>query len=41
MLEIKKQSFSEMFAIYFDKRMVKILLLGAISGFPWVLIGKW
>ena len=40
MLEIKKQSFSEMFSIYLDKRMLKILLLGAISGFPWVLIGS-
>jgi len=40
MIEIKKQSFSEMFSIYFDRRMVKILLLGAISGFPWVLIGS-
>ena len=40
MLEIKKQSFSETFSIYFDKRMFKILLLGAISGFPWVLIGS-
>jgi len=40
MIELKKQSLSEMFAIYFDKRMLKILLLGAISGFPWVLIGS-
>ena len=40
MVEIKKQSLSEMFSIYFDKRMSKILLLGAISGFPWVLIGS-
>ena len=40
MLEIKKQSFSEKFSIYLDKRMLKILLLGAISGFPWVLIGS-
>ena len=40
MLEIKKESLSEMFSIYFDKRMLKILLLGAISGFPWVLIGS-
>ena len=40
MIEIKNQSFSEMFTIYFDKRMLKILLLGAISGFPWVLIGS-
>ena len=36
----KKQSFSETFKIYFDKRMIKILLLGAISGFPWVIIGS-
>ena len=40
MLEIKKQSLSEIFSIYFDNRMFKILLLGAISGFPWVLIGS-
>ena len=40
MIEIKKQSLSETFSIYFDKRMLKILLLGAISGFPWVLIGS-
>jgi len=40
MIQIKKQSLSEMFSIYFDKRMSKILLLGAISGFPWVLIGS-
>ena len=40
MLEIQKQSLSETFSVYFDKRMLKILLLGAISGFPWVLIGS-
>ena len=40
MLELKKQSLSEIFSIYIDKRMIKILLLGAISGFPWVLIGS-
>ncbi len=40
MIEIKKQSLSQMFSVYFDKRMLKILLLGAISGFPWVLIGS-
>jgi len=34
MLEIKKQSLSETFSVYFDRRMVRILLLGAISGFP-------
>ena len=36
----KKQTFSESFKVYFDKRMIKILLLGAISGFPWVIIGS-
>ena len=36
----KKQSLSEAFKIYLDKRMLKILLLGAISGFPWVIIGS-
>ncbi len=40
MIEIKKQSLSETFSVYFDRRMLKILLLGAISGFPWVLIGS-
>ena len=40
MFELKKQSLSETFSIYMDKRMIKILLLGAISGFPWVLIGS-
>ena len=40
MFEIKKQSLSETFSVYFDSRMIKILLLGAISGFPWVLIGS-
>ena len=40
MIEFKKQSFSETFSIYFDMRMLKILLLGAISGLPWVLIGS-
>ena len=40
MIEIKKQSLSETFSIYLDKRMFKILLLGSISGFPWVLIGS-
>jgi len=27
-------------AVYADKRMLRILLLGAISGLPWVLIGS-
>ena len=36
----KKQSLAEAFTVYFDRRMIKILLLGAISGFPWVIIGS-
>ena len=36
----RKQSLSEAFKVYFDQRMLKILLLGAISGFPWVIIGS-
>ena len=27
-------------AVYFERRMARILLLGIISGFPWVLIGS-
>ena len=37
---IKKQTLSETFSVYFDKRMIRILLLGIISGFPWVIIGS-
>ena len=29
---------SETFSIYLERRMARILLLGIISGFPWVLI---
>jgi len=36
----KKQTLSESFSVYFEKRMAKILLLGIISGFPWVIIGS-
>jgi MFS transporter, PAT family, beta-lactamase induction signal transducer AmpG len=36
----KKQTLSETFSVYFEKRMAKILLLGVISGFPWVIIGS-
>ena len=36
----QKQSFKDSFKIYFDMRMLRILLLGIISGFPWVLIGS-
>ena len=37
---VKKQTLSETFSIYLDRRMIRILLLGIISGFPWVLIGS-
>ena len=36
----KKQTLSESFSVYFERRMARILLLGIISGFPWVLIGS-
>ena len=36
----KKQNLSSLFQYYMDIRMLRILLLGAISGFPWVLIGS-
>jgi len=36
----KKQSWFQLVLVYKDLRMLKILLLGAISGFPWVLIAS-
>ncbi len=36
----QKQSFADSFKVYLDKRMSRILLLGIISGFPWVIIGS-
>tara|TARA_Y100001970_G_C14249655_1_gene870842 strand:- start:2811 stop:4187 length:1377 start_codon:yes stop_codon:yes gene_type:complete len=36
----QKQTFRDSFKIYLDIRMLRILLLGIISGFPWVLIGS-
>ena len=39
MLE-KKQSWVDSLLVYKDVRMIRILLLGAISGFPWVLIAS-
>jgi len=36
----QKQTFTDSFKIYLDRRMLRILLLGIISGFPWVLIGS-
>jgi PAT family beta-lactamase induction signal transducer AmpG len=34
------QNFGKTAAAYRDRRMLRILLLGAMSGFPWVLIGS-
>ena len=31
---------SEFIESYFERRMARILLLGMISGFPWVLIAS-
>ncbi len=39
MSHISEQSTSS-FGVYADRRMLRILLLGAMSGFPWVLIGS-
>jgi len=36
----KKHSWLESLLVYNDIRMLRILLLGAISGFPWVLIAS-
>ena len=36
----KKQSWAQSLLVYKDVRMLRILLLGAISGFPWVLIAS-
>mgnify|MGYP001385122313 CR=1 FL=1 len=40
MSELKKQSWLQSFSLYKDIRMLRILLLGSISGFPWVLIAS-
>ena len=34
------QKATETLAVYFERRMARIVLLGIISGFPWVLIGS-
>ena len=40
MSEIKKSSWLQSLSVYKDIRMLRILLLGSISGFPWVLIAS-
>ena len=34
------QGLAASLAVYFERRMARILLLGVVSGFPWVLIGS-
>ena len=36
----KEKNGFNLLLVYKDPRMLKILLLGAISGFPWVLIAS-
>ena len=36
----EKKTWLESLSIYRDIRMLRILLLGSISGFPWVIIGS-
>ena len=40
MSEVNKTSWLESLSVYKDIRMLRILLLGSISGFPWVLIAS-
>ena len=40
MLEAQKTSWTQSLSVYKDIRMLRILLLGSISGFPWVLIAS-
>ena len=40
MSEKTKESWLDSLSVYKDIRMLRILLLGAISGFPWVLIAS-
>ncbi len=40
MLKAQKTSWTQSLSVYKDIRMLRILLLGSISGFPWVLIAS-
>ncbi len=40
MSELKEKSWVKSLSLYKDIRMLRILLLGSISGFPWVLIAS-
>ena len=39
-MSTRQQSWKDSLLVYKDARMLRILLLGAISGFPWVLIAS-
>ena len=38
--KLNKMNIKKFFNPYLDRRMLRILLLGIMSGFPWVLIGS-
>ena len=39
-VSVDSNKLKSLFGAYYDRRMFRILLLGIISGFPWVLIGS-
>ena len=39
-VSLDSNKLKNLFGAYYDRRMFRILLLGIISGFPWVLIGS-
>ena len=39
-ISLDSNKLKSLFGAYYDRRMIRILLLGVISGFPWVLIGS-
>ena len=39
-VSIDSSKLKSLFGAYYDRRMIRILLLGIISGFPWVLIAS-
>ena len=39
-VSIDSNKLKSLFGAYYDRRMIRILLLGIISGFPWVLIAS-
>ena len=39
-VSLDSNKLKKLFGAYYDRRMFRILLLGIVSGFPWVLIGS-